>query len=340
MTRRLIRPRRWTPPAAPPDGGRTARTAELAITRRLPTGGHGPEDVRIDADGRVVTGLKDGTIVRLDPDGGERQFVGNTGGRPLGVLPATDGSVLVCDDRRGLLRMAPDGTVTVLADAVDGEPITFASNVVQGPDGTIWFTTSTSRWHVEHFDGDILEHSCTGRLIRLTPDGEVTTLVHGLAFGNGLVLAPDGDSLLYAETAAYRVMRYWLTGPRAGRREPFVDDLPGFPDNMSRGADGLLWVAMAAPRNGLLDRILPLPGVLRLVVWNLPSVLRPAPERVSWVMAFDEDGALVHDLRSTGADYHFVTAVVERGAELVLSSLEEDDVVIAPRPPRPSRPTA
>lgn len=334
MTRRLISPRRWTPPVAPPNGGRTSRTTELVITRRLATGGHGPEDVRIDAEGRIVTGLADGTIVRLAADGGGRDVVGNTGGRPLGVLASADGSVLVCDDRRGLLRMATDGAVTVLADSVDGEPITFASNVVEGPDGTVWFTTSTSRWHVEHFDGDIIEHSCTGRLIRVTPGGEVTTLVDGLAFGNGLVLAPDGGSLLYAETAAYRVMRYWLTGPRAGRSEPFVDDLPGFPDNMSRGADGLLWVAMAAPRNGLLDRILPLPGVLRLVVWNLPSVLRPAPERISWVMAFDEDGVLVHDLRSTTADYHFVTAVVERGDELVLSSLEEDDVVIVRRPPR------
>ena len=336
MPRRLISPRRWTPPAAPTNEGRTARTSELAIKRRLPTGGHGPEDVRIDADGRIVTGLADGAIVRLDADTGAREVVGNTRGRPLGVLPSADGSVLVCDDRRGLLRMASDGAVTVLAGSVDGQPIIFASNVVEGADGTIWFTTSTSRWHVEHFDGDIIEHSCTGKLIRVTPDGEVTTLVPGLAFGNGLVLAPDGGSLLYAETAAYRVMRYWLTGPRAGRSEPFVDDLPGFPDNMSRGADGLLWVAMAAPRNGLLDRILPLPGVLRLVVWNLPSVLRPAPERISWVMAFDEDGVLVHDLRSTTADYHFVTAVVERGDELVLSSLEEDDVLVAELPPRPA----
>ena len=150
------------------------------------------------------------------------------------------------------------------------------------------------------------------------------------------MLAPDESYLLYAETAAYRVMRYWLTGPRAGRSEPFVDDLPGFPDNMSRSEDGLVWVAIAAPRNGLLDRLLPLPGVLRLLVWNLPSVLRPAPERVSWVMAYDLDGVLVHDLRSTSADYHFVTAVVERDGELVLSSLEEDDVVIASLPPRPT----
>jgi sugar lactone lactonase YvrE len=131
-------------------------------------------------------------------------------------------------------------------------------------------------------------------------------------------------------------MRYWLTGPRAGRSEPFVDDLPGFPDNMSLSEDGLLWVAIAAPRNGLLDRLLPLPGVLRLLVWNLPSVLRPAPERVSWVMAYDLDGVLVHDLRSTSADYHFVTAVVERAGELVLSSLEEDDVIVASLPPRPT----
>jgi sugar lactone lactonase YvrE len=332
VSRRLIRPRRWTPPAAPPDEGRTDRTAPFTVARRLPTGGHGPEDVVFDGRGRVVTGLEDGTVVRLDPMSGERTVLGSTGGRPLGVEPCPDGSVLVCDHDRGLLRMAPDGAVEVLVDAVDGERLTFASNVVRGEDGTIWFTASTSRWDLEHHLGDMYEHSGTGRLVRRDPDGTVTTLRSDLKFANGFVLAPEGSHLLLAETAGYRISRYRLTGPRAGTTEPLVENLPGFPDNMSLGSDGLLWVGMAAPRNALLDRMLPLPGMLRMLLWNVPHRLRPKASPIAWVMAFDLDGRTVHDLRSADGSYGFVTAAAERGGTVVAASLHADHVVVLELP--------
>ena len=332
MPRRLISPRRWTPPAAAPAGGRTDATGELVVSRRLATGGHGPEDVVFDAAGQLVTGTDDGRVLRIDPATGRTTVVGRTGGRPLGVQPCPDGSVLVCDHDRGLLRVQPDGAVEVLVDTVDGEPLTFASNVVQELDGTVWFTTSTSRWDVDSHLGDMFEHSCTGRLVRRDPDGRVTTVIRGLKFANGLVLAPDGSHLLLAETTGYRIWRYWLTTPATGRAELLVENLPGFPDNMSLGSDGLLWVALAAPRNALLDRLLPLPGVLRLLVWNLPEAVRPEATPVAWVMAFGLDGALVHDLRSSTAAYGFVTAVAEHRGTLVISSLHESDVAVVQQP--------
>jgi sugar lactone lactonase YvrE len=333
VNRRLIRPRRWTPPVAPPDGGRTARTAPLVISRRIPTGGSGPEDVVFDASGRVVTGTDDGRVLSVDPATGEHRVLARTGGHPLGVEPCADGSVLVCDHDRGLLRVQPDGGVVVLVDSVDGEPLTFASNVAQHPDGTVWFTTSTSRWDVEHHVGDMLEHSCTGRLVRLDVDGTVTTVLPGLKFANGLVVAPDGASLLFAETTGYRIRRYWLTGPRAGTTESFVENLAGFPDNMSLGSDGLLWVAIAAPRNPLLDRLLPMPGFLRVLLWNLPERLRPKAVPVAWVVAFDLAGGLVHDLRASDGSYGFVTGVTERDGTVVAGSLLEDDLIVVGMPP-------
>ncbi|MGY1815084.1 phosphotransferase [Blastococcus sp. SYSU D00820] len=327
LTRRLIRPRRWTPPP----GAATEPTGRFEVLRRIPTG-HGPEDVVFDDAGRLVTGTADGRVLRIDVATGAATVVGETGGRPLGVQPCPDGSVLVCDHDRGLLRMSADGTVETLAEDVDGERITFASNVVAAPDGTVWFTTSTRRWDVEHHLGDMYEHSATGRLLRRDPDGTVTTVLSGLGFANGLVLAPDGSHLLLAETTDYRISRHWLTGPRAGSTEPLVEDLPGFPDNMSLGSDGLLWVAVAAPRSALLDRLLPLPGVLRLLLWNLPAAVRPAATPVAQVMAFDLGGRRVHDLRADDAGYGFVTAVAERNGTLVAASLHEDDVVVLRAP--------
>jgi len=332
LNRRMLRTRRWRPPTAPPDRGRSAATAHLVVTRRVATGGRGPEDVAFDGDGRIRCGLADGSVVAVDLVTGAREPLGNTGGRPLGLHPCPDGSTLICDHDRGLLRLHPEGDIEVLLDAIDGESLTFASNVVQGADGTIWFTTSTSRWDVDHHEGDFLEHSCTGRLVRYGVDGSVSVLRTDLAFGNGLVLTPDESQLLVVETAAYRVSRHWLTGPRAGSSETFADNLPGFPDNMSLGSDGLVWVAIAAPRNALLDRLLPLPGFLRTVVWNLPEAVRPKAARIAWVMAFDLDGQVVHDLRLTDGGYHFITSVAEREGLLVLGSLREDDLAVARKP--------
>ena len=326
VTRRRIEPRRWRPPAAVP----SAPTGALTIDKLLQTGGYGPEDARFDEQGRVLTGTKDGRILRLDPDTGERTVLAETGGRPLGLRPAADGSVLVCDHDRGLLRITAGGEVEVLAG---GE--TFASNAAETADGTIWFTTSSSRWDVEHHVGDMFEHSGTGRLLCRDPDGRVRTVLTGLKFANGLVLAADAASLLFAETAGYRITRYWLTGAKAGTTEPYVQNLPGFPDNLSIGSDGLLWAAIAAPRNALLDRLLPLPGVLRLLVWNLPAALRPKATPIAWVMAFDQTGQVVHDLRSADGGYGFVTSVDERGGRLVLGSLTEKDIALVRVDTRP-----
>ncbi|MEU4689192.1 SMP-30/gluconolactonase/LRE family protein [Actinoplanes sp. NPDC023714] len=313
----VIKPRRWTPPPFADAGP----TGPFRVRKRLPTGGHGPEDVRFAPDGAVVTGLEDGSIVRVDSSTGDRTVLGTTGGRPLGVWPAGD-AVIVCDHDRGLLEIT-NGEVTVLADG-----FTFASNVVRGRDGTIWFTTSTSRWTVQEHLGDIIEHSCTGRLMRRDPDGTITTLIPDLKFGNGIVLAPDESYLLIAETSGYRIRRYRLTGPSAGRSEMFAENLAGFPDNMSLGSDGLLWVAIAAPRNHLVDRLLPLPGFLRVLVWSLPDSVRPKAVPIAWVMAFSLDGRLVHDLRSTDGSYGFVTSVAERDGVLIAGSLTESDLAV------------
>lgn len=335
LNRRLLSPRRWTPPSAPADEGRTHATRPLTVTRSLSTGGHGPEDVTFDQDGYLLTGLEDGSVIRLDIADGHREVVGNTGGRPLGVHPSADGSILICDYWCGLLRMAADGSVEVLVDSVAGTPLTGASTVVEGPDGTIWFTVCTRRWDLEHNIGEFYEHSSTGMLIQYDADGTVAVLHDDLKFANGVMLAPDHSHLLVAETAGYRITRHWLTGPKAGTAESFVDNLAGMPDNLSLGSDGLVWVAIVVPRNPLLDKMLPLPGLLRTLLWNLPKALRPGPPHIAWVMAFDLSGHTVHDLRATDAGYGFITSVAEFHGTMVAGSIEENDIAVFTSSPRP-----
>ena len=148
-----------------------------------------------------------------------------------------------------------DGRVEVLVTHADGRRVRLCNNAAVAPDGTIWFSDSSSRFDLEHWKGDLIEHSGTGRLLRRSPDGAVTTVAEGLQFANGVALAPDGSAVYVAETGSYCLTKIALTGPSAGLARPLSPALPGFPDNISTGTDGRIWVAIASPRNALLDRL-------------------------------------------------------------------------------------
>lgn len=314
-----IDPVRWQPPPieAIPDVPPRPVTV-------VPVGGNGPEDVVVDADGRLWTGLIDGRIVRLSPDGGEQTVVADTGGRPLGLHVARDGRVLICDSYRGLLALDPaSGELTVLTDNVDGRPLKFCSNVTETADGAIYFTESTSRFHFEHFLAPVLEARGSGGLYRLMPDGTVDTVVPNLYFANGVTVTADGSALVFAETLGRRLSKYWLSGPKAGTVTPLAVHLPGMPDNISTGADGRIWVALVTPANPVAEGLMPKAPWIRKVVWRLPARFQPKVEPEIWVVGFDPDsGAVVGGVRTKHADFGGVTGVVETDGKLWMATIE------------------
>ena len=197
-------------------------TAELHL---VAVPGTAPEDVVADADGNIWTGVEDGRIVRISPDGGSVQVVADTGGRPLGLAVARDGRLLICDSHRGLLRYDPaTGAIETLVAEVAGRKLTFCSNVVESSDGTIFFTESTSRFYYEYYKGSVIEGRPTGSLFRRDPDGTVSELAAGLYFANGVTLTADESALVSPRPPACRLSKYWLTGDRAGTITPLVTD--------------------------------------------------------------------------------------------------------------------
>lgn len=290
--------------------------------RRIALPGNGPEDVIALPDGRLLCGLDDGRLLAVNPADDSVEVLADTAGHLLGLESLPDGGVLICDHDRGLLKLDNGrGRPTVLVDTVDGRPLHFASNVVAAKDGTVYFTASSQRFTIDHWRSDLIEHSGTGRLIRQSPDGQVDVLRDDLQFANGVVLAPDESFLLVAETGGARITKYQLTGDDAGAVEVVIDDLPGYPDNMSIGSDGLIWCALAAPRNPLLEGIFKLPARARKVLAKVPEGLGPQPTDVVWVIAFDFDGTIRHNVRLDEADYTFVTSVAEVDGTLYFGTL-------------------
>ena len=315
--------RRKLPPAPPRAVHKSSRTL-FPHAWRIPLSGHGPEDVVVDGQGRVLCGVEDGRILRIDPERQLEETIGDTGGRPLGLELLPDGQLLICDAHKGLLRINMEtGAIATLVQYVNGVPLRFCSNATAEKDGTIWFTESSSRYDFEQYRGALMEHRPSGRLFRRDPDGRVEIVLEGLHFANGITLSTDEQAVLFAETDGYRLNRLWIRGPNTGKREILAANLPGFPDNVSRISDGTFWVAMMTNRNPLLDRLGTAPTVLRKLLWRIPEGLQPKAAKTAWAMLFDEQGNCLLDLQSSAIDYHAVTGVAESRGRLYFASIEE-----------------
>ena len=312
-----VDPVRWKPPPVRPLP--TFGAAELTV---VPMPGDAPEDIVADADGALWTGLVDGRIVRIDP-GGITRVVGQTTGRPLGMTVARDGRLLICTSPGGLLAMdRSTGDTEVLVDAVDFRPLNFCSNVVELPDGTIYFTQSTAKFTYANFKGAIFEARGDGGLFRRDTDGTVSTVLDHLYFANGLTATLDGTALVFAETQARRLSKYWLTGPQAGTVTVLAKHLSAMPDNISTGSDGRIWVAMVSEVNAAADALAPRAPWLRKLLWALPDRLQPQISPEIYAVAFDPDsGAAVAGLRMKRPDFGVVTGLVEHQGRLWMSSI-------------------
>jgi sugar lactone lactonase YvrE len=326
-----VDPVRWTAP--PVDPLPEFAPAELTV---VPMPGNAPEDVVVDTDGNIWTGVDDGRIVRISPDGGSPTVVANTGGRPLGLTVARDGRILICDSPRGLLALDTDsGELETLVDVVDNRKLRFCSNVTETADGTLYFTESTSAFTYAHYTGAILEARGRGSLFRRDPDGTVLTVVPGLYFANGVTPTSDNSALVFAETQGRRLSKYWLSGPNAGTVTPLAVNLAGMPDNLSTGADGRIWCAMVTPANAVADRLAKGSPLVRKLVWRLPDRFQPKPEPVVWAVAFDPDtGKAVAGLRMEHSAFNLVTGLVETGDRLWMGCIGAPAVAHCPIPPR------
>lgn len=286
----------------------------------------GPEDATVGKDGKIYVTTLSGQILQIH-NGRVNQFA-FADGRPLGIEARDDGSFVVANAYRGLQQIDRDGTVTNLLSEVDGQPLIYANNLAIGPDGTIYFSESSSKFGAESSRGtyeasllDIMEHGGHGRVFAFDPGtGHVEVLIDGLNFANGVAVSRDGAFLVVSETGHYRILKYWLSGDRQGETEVLLENLPGFPDNLKSGMQGRFWLGLAAPRNTLLDKLADNPSA-RKIVQRLPRFVHPKATPSSHVIAFNGDGEVLMNLHDPEARFPTLTGVVETRRSLYLTTL-------------------
>lgn len=322
-----VDPVAYEPPQAPAMTGALAPNTALRGAEHVGAGQLiGPEDTAVDAQGRIYGGTDTGLIQRVAADGSVETFA-DTGGRPLGMGFDADGNLIVADAFKGLLSIDGDGNITTLATEADGIPFVFTDDLDIASDGTIYFSDASSRFNQKQYMLDLLEARPYGRLLKYDPaTRQTTTLLDGLYFANGVALSQNEDFVLVNETYRYRITRYWLKGDKAGQHDVFIDNLPGFPDNISATRDGRFWLALFTVRNAQLDEMHPKPLVKKIVT-RLPRALWPKPAPYGFVAELDEQGRILRTLQDPGGEHlSTITSAKELNGKLYLGSLYNDRV--------------
>lgn len=336
-----VQPAAWAPPPAPGYTGPHALNTRLAKLSLLDLGQNsGPEHV-VFRDGWLYIAVESGAIVRMRPDGSNREVVVQTGGRPLGFDFDAEGALVIADPMAGrhggLFRATGSGAAAkleLLTDSVDNTPIAYADGVVVARSGKIYFTDASQRFGAKAYGGtfnasvlDIVEHRATGRLLEYDPATRATrVLLSDLCFANGLTLSADEQHLFVAETGEYRIWKVAVGASRVSARQPqatasvLLSNLPGYPDNLMRGQGGKLWVGLAKPRGAFIDSSAGKPW-LRSLSMRLPRALWPVPPAYGHVFAFDETGKVLVDLQDPSGAYPETTSVTETDDRLYIQSL-------------------
>ncbi|MBS4090556.1 SMP-30/gluconolactonase/LRE family protein [Pseudomonas sp. MBT-17] len=320
-----IEPVAWSPQPAPSlKEGPYAENQKLKGAAQVgPSDIEGPEALLLEED-FLITGLHDGRLIRTSLDGTQRQVLADTGGRPLGLARHPNGMLVIADGVKGLLSLDAQGQLIPLTTAANGLAFGFTDDVaIDAPGHFAYFSDASSRWGYGHDGEAIIEHGGDGRLLRYDfQTGKTSVLLDKLEFANGVTLGPDDAYVLVNETGAYRISRYWLTGPKAGTHDLFIDNLPGLPDNLAFNGRDRFWVALYAPRNTLLDATAGHPFLRKMIVRALKLVPAPVDKR-GFVLGLDLDGKVIANLQdASDGNYSPITTVREYGQWLYFGSLK------------------
>ena len=184
-------------------------------------------------------------ISRLSPDGKTAVWA-ETGG-PRGHKVLADGTHLVCDaSHHAILRLDAHGKIVGIASSqCDGKALQEPDDLTLDAAGGFYFTdTGGSR------------SQSGGSIFYVDSKGITRPAARGLAYPTGIVLRPDGKTLLVAESLRNRILTYEVLGK--GKLGPMkvLADLPtkqsgqidNHPDGLCLDQHGNLYIAHGGMR--------------------------------------------------------------------------------------------
>lgn len=199
-------------------------------------GGFLEAPVRLPSGDLGVSDPLNGKLLRIDAEGRCHEIL-RSNDLPNGQTLDAQGNLIVAR-RGGLMKVDPQtGQVTPLVERFAGEPIDIANDLALDRHGGIYFTVP-GRSNILRPDGRVFYLPAGSR--------EPELVASGLAFPNGVAVAPDGNSIRVAEFAAKRIL--WLPTRHSTRQfnvpHVFAHTVGGVgPDGLTFDDRGLLYAA-------------------------------------------------------------------------------------------------
>ncbi len=297
-----------------------------------------PEDVILDRDDNLYAGSRHGDIIRFfAPDYERMEVFAHIGGQPLGMAFDREDNLYVCVGGMGLYRVTPQRQVERVTDETnrswrsinDDSRLRLADDLDITDDGRVFFSEATVRYEMDEWAVDGLEARGNGRIVCYDPrDKSTRTVLRDLKFPNGIAIAGDGQSILFAETWGCCVKRYWFDGPKAGQVEMVIDDLPGYPDNINLASDGNYWLALVGMRSPAYDLAMRMPGFRKRMASRLPIDEWLFPNiNTGCVLKFSEKGEVLETLWDLGGENHpMITSMREHRGHLYLGGISNNRI--------------
>ncbi|MGQ2995380.1 ABC transporter permease [Variovorax sp.] len=297
-----------------------------------------PEDVILDRDDNLYAGSRHGDVIRfLAPDYERMEVYAHIGGQPLGLAFDREDNLHVCVGGMGLYRVTPGRKVERVTDETnrswtsinDDSRLRLADDLDIADDGRIFFSEATVRYEMHEWPVDGLEARGNGRIVCFDPrDGSTRTVLRGLRFPNGIAIASDGQSILFAETWGCCIKRYWFDGPKAGQVQMVIDNLPGYPDNINLASDGHYWLALVGMRCPAYDLAMRMPGFRRRMATRVPVDEWLFPNiNTGCVLKFSEAGEILETLWDLGGENHpMITSMREHRGHLYLGGISNNRI--------------
>ena len=293
----------------------------------------GPEDIILDRHDNLYAGSRHGDIIRFfAPDYERMEVFAHIGGTPLGMAFDRDDNLYVCIGGMGLYRVTPERKVEKVTDETnrsyssinDDSRLRLADDLDITDDGRIFFSEATVRFEMHEWATDGLEARGNGRIICFdTRTGKTHTVIRGLKFPNGVCIASDGQSFLFAETWNCSVKRHWFDGPKKGTTEIVLENTPGFPDNINNSSDGNYWMSFVGMRCPALDLAWRMPGFRRRMAKRVPRDEWLFPNiNTGCVLKFNERGEVLETMWDLGGEKHpMITSMREHRGHLYLGGI-------------------
>jgi sugar lactone lactonase YvrE len=188
-------------------------------------------------------------IVAVDLDG-KSEVMGSGGGGAgwaVGWLP--DGRMLVTGHE--LIRVEPDGSRARHADLSHISPSGWSEITVDGR-GNVY--VNSINFDFADFNEALGSGQAPGKIALITPDGVAREVADGLAFPNGMVVAPDNATLIVAESFARRLTAFDIDPDGGLSNRRVWADVTG--DGICLDAEGAVWTTdVAAGDSGVCLRV-------------------------------------------------------------------------------------